>query len=34
MSDRFVSEKELAEQRKQRQDEWEKVRAPDQPQGT
>lgn len=33
MSSRFISEAELAEQRKIRQEEWERVRTADQPQG-
>jgi len=30
---KFVSEEEIEEKRRQRQEEWEKVRKPDQPQG-
>ena len=33
MSSGFISEAELAEQRKVRQEEWEKVRKPGQPEG-
>lgn len=33
MSSGFVSETELAEARKKRQEEWEKVRRPDDPEG-
>lgn len=33
MSSGFVTETELAESRKKRQEEWEKVRQPDQPLG-
>lgn len=33
MSSGFVSETELSEIRKRRQEEWDKVRAPDQPAG-
>lgn len=33
MSSGFVSEAEIAEVRKKRQEEWEKVRQPDQPKG-
>lgn len=33
MSSGFITETELAEARKKRQEEWEKVRAPDQPLG-
>lgn len=34
MSSGFISETEIAEKRKARQEEWEKVRKPDQPLGT
>ena len=34
MTDRFVSTKELDEARRRRQEEWEKVRKPDDPAGT
>lgn len=33
MSSGFISEEELAEKRRIRQEEWEKVRQPDQPLG-
>lgn len=33
MSSGFVTESEAAEARKKRQEEWEKVRSPDQPMG-
>lgn len=34
LSRKFVSEAELDEKRKKRQEEWEKVRKPDDPEGT
>lgn len=33
LSQKFVSESELDERRKKRQEEWEKVRKPDDPEG-
>ena len=33
MSSGFISENEIAEQRKKRQEEWERVRTADQPKG-